>query len=88
MPDARTRILSRLRAAPPSPAPDLPDWAAPVYEPAARQSLGAVRVLDQHVVAALSHPCLICECHRRQVRRGEDDRHRCLAHRERAKALR
>jgi L-lactate dehydrogenase complex protein LldG len=36
MPDARTRILSRLRAAPPSPSPDLPDWAAPVYEPAAR----------------------------------------------------
>jgi L-lactate dehydrogenase complex protein LldG len=36
MPDARSRILSRLRAAPPSPSPDLPDWAAPVYEPAAR----------------------------------------------------
>ena len=28
--------------------------AAMIYEPAARQSLGAVRVLDQHVVAALS----------------------------------
>ena len=36
MPDARTRILSRLRAAPPSPMPDLPDWTPPVYEPAAR----------------------------------------------------
>jgi L-lactate dehydrogenase complex protein LldG len=33
MSDARTRILSRLRAAPPSPVPDLPEWTPPVFEP-------------------------------------------------------
>jgi L-lactate dehydrogenase complex protein LldG len=31
MPDARTRILSRLRAAPPSPVPDLPEWTPPAF---------------------------------------------------------
>jgi L-lactate dehydrogenase complex protein LldG len=36
MSDARTHILSRLRAAPPSPVPDLPDWTPPVFEPAGR----------------------------------------------------
>jgi L-lactate dehydrogenase complex protein LldG len=36
MSDARTRILSRLRAAPPSPVPDLPEWTPPVFEPAGR----------------------------------------------------
>ena len=36
MSDARTRILSRLHAAPPSPVPDLPEWTPPVFEPAGR----------------------------------------------------
>ena len=36
MNDARTRILSRLRAAPPPAVPDLPEWDPPVYEQAAR----------------------------------------------------
>jgi L-lactate dehydrogenase complex protein LldG len=36
MSDARTRILSRLRAAPPSPVPDLPEWNPPVFDPAGR----------------------------------------------------
>jgi L-lactate dehydrogenase complex protein LldG len=36
MSDARTRILSRLRAAPPSPMPDLPEWNPPVFDPAGR----------------------------------------------------
>ena len=36
MPDARTRILSRLRTAPPSPVPDLPEWNPPVFEQDAR----------------------------------------------------
>jgi L-lactate dehydrogenase complex protein LldG len=34
--DARTRILSRLRAAAPSAVPDLPEWTPPSYEPAWR----------------------------------------------------
>ncbi|EWY36633.1 hypothetical protein N825_09940 [Skermanella stibiiresistens SB22] len=36
MSDARARILSRLRAAPPSPVPDLPEWRAPRFEASAR----------------------------------------------------
>jgi len=36
MSDARIRILSRLRAAPPSPAPDLPEWTPPAFGPEAR----------------------------------------------------
>ena len=36
MPDARTRILSRLRAAPPSPVPNLPEWTPPAFESAER----------------------------------------------------
>src|SRR4051812_18902845 len=34
--DARTRILSRLRAAAPSAVPDLPEWTPPSYEPTRR----------------------------------------------------
>src|SRR3954447_23212704 len=34
--DARTRILSRLRAAAPSAVPNLPEWSPPSYEPARR----------------------------------------------------
>src|SRR4051812_20542959 len=33
MSDARTRILSRLRAAPPSPVPDLPEWTPLAFDP-------------------------------------------------------
>jgi L-lactate dehydrogenase complex protein LldG len=36
MSDARTRILSRLRAAPPSPVPDLPEWTPPAFGPVER----------------------------------------------------
>ncbi len=38
MNDARTRILARLRAAPPSPSPERPAWTPPSFPPAERLS--------------------------------------------------